>query len=57
MITVVWFRQDLRVHDQPLLHEAARLGNPVLPLYVLPRHWTEPGPQGMDRLGSAKAAL
>lgn len=57
MITVLWFRQDLRVHDQPLLHEAARLGNPVLPLYVLPRHWTEPGPQGMDRLGSAKAAF
>jgi len=57
MITVVWFRHDLRVQDQPLLHKAAELGAPVLPLYVLPEHWTQPGPEGMDRLGPAKAAF
>jgi len=30
---VVWFRQDLRVHDNPALHEALKHGN-VLPVYV-----------------------
>ncbi|MCK0154035.1 DASH family cryptochrome [Alcanivorax sp. S6407] len=57
MITVVWFRHDLRVQDQPLLHQAAALGNPVLPLYVLPEHWTQPGPEGINRLGPAKAVF
>ena len=57
MITVVWFRQDLRVHDQPLLHRAAALGEPVVPLYVLPAHWTVPGPEGEDRLGAPKSAF
>ena len=57
MITVVWFRQDLRVHDQPLLHRAAALGAPVVPLYVLPAHWTVPGPEGEDRLGAPKSAF
>lgn len=57
MITVVWFRHDLRVQDQPLLHRAAALDKPVLPLYVLPEHWTRPGPEGFDRLGSAKSVF
>ena len=38
MITVVWFRQDLRVKDQPLLQRAASLSQPVLGLYLLPDH-------------------
>ena len=29
-----WFRQDLRVHDNPGLHYAASLGQ-VLPIYIL----------------------
>ncbi len=57
MITVVWFRHDLRVQDQPLLHKAAALGAPVLPLYVLPERWTRPGQEGFDRLGPAKAVF
>lgn len=34
MTTIVWFRQDLRLSDNPALHEAAQLGD-VLPLYIL----------------------
>jgi len=34
MTTIVWFRQDLRLADNPALAEAARRG-PVLPVYVL----------------------
>lgn len=33
---IVWFRQDLRVHDNPALHEALAEGLVPLPFYVLP---------------------
>lgn len=33
MRTLVWFRQDLRLTDQPALYEAARLGE-VIPVYI-----------------------
>ena len=32
---VVWFRQDLRIHDNAALAAAAKLGKPVIPLFVL----------------------
>ena len=32
---IVWFRQDLRLADNPALHAAAKTGAPVLCLYVL----------------------
>lgn len=34
MTTIVWFRQDLRVADNPALSAAAALG-PIVPLYIL----------------------
>lgn len=44
---VVWFRQDLRLGDNPALHAAVATGRPILPLYIL----DEPGP--LRRLGAA----
>jgi len=32
---IVWFRDDLRLSDQPALHAASRTGAPVICLYVL----------------------
>ena len=32
---VVWFRRDLRIHDNPALAAAASRGRPVIPLFVL----------------------
>jgi deoxyribodipyrimidine photo-lyase len=32
--TIVWFRQDLRLADNPALDAAARRGGPVIPVYV-----------------------
>ena len=32
--TIVWFRQDLRVADNPTLTDAAKRGGPVIPVYV-----------------------
>ncbi|MCB1844180.1 MAG: deoxyribodipyrimidine photo-lyase, partial [Halioglobus sp.] len=34
-IAIVWFRQDLRLHDNPALAAAAASGASVLPLYIL----------------------
>ncbi|MGH1417356.1 MAG: cryptochrome/photolyase family protein [Hyphomicrobiaceae bacterium] len=31
---LVWFRQDLRVHDHPALAKAAKVGSAVIPLYI-----------------------
>ena len=35
MSTLVWFRQDLRLHDNPALLAAVRRGAAVIPVYVL----------------------
>ncbi|HCP00035.1 MAG TPA: deoxyribodipyrimidine photolyase, partial [Rhodospirillaceae bacterium] len=32
---IVWFRQDLRITDNPALLAAAETGRPILPLYIL----------------------
>ncbi len=32
---IVWFRQDLRLHDNPALSAAVAAGAPLIPLYVL----------------------
>ena len=31
---IVWFRQDLRLADNPALAAAARSGRPLLPVYI-----------------------
>ena len=32
---IVWFRQDLRLTDNPALHAAVQEGRPVMPIYIL----------------------
>jgi deoxyribodipyrimidine photo-lyase len=32
--TIVWFRQDLRLRDNPALHAAVATGAPVIPVYI-----------------------
>ena len=32
---IVWFRQDLRLRDNPALQAAAKLGGPIVPVYIL----------------------
>ena len=32
---IIWFRQDLRLSDNPALHAALEAGKPVIPLYIL----------------------
>jgi len=57
---IVWFRQDLRLADQPALSAAAAEGAPVAPVYVLDEEgegaWS-PGAASRWRLGRSLAAL
>lgn len=47
MISVAWFKRDLRVQDNHALTSAAASGFPVLPLYILePELWKEPSLSG-----------
>lgn len=32
---IIWFRQDLRLSDNPTLHAAYESGHPIIPLYIL----------------------
>jgi deoxyribodipyrimidine photo-lyase len=32
--SIVWFRQDLRIQDNPALHAAIRRGRPIIPVYI-----------------------
>ncbi|GJL68805.1 MAG: deoxyribodipyrimidine photo-lyase [Nitrospirales bacterium] len=34
-LAIVWFRQDLRIKDNPALLAAHQTGHPILPLYIL----------------------
>ena len=39
----MWFKRDLRIHDNAPLHEAAHTGLPTIPLYVVePEYWQQP---------------
>ena len=64
---IVWFRQDLRLSDNPALAAAAKSGRPVLPLYILdeetPGDWTPGGAarwwlhHSLQALGESLAGL
>ena len=58
MTILVWFRQDLRLADNPALASAAARGQPVLPLYILDESlpWP-PGAASRWWLGRSRAAL
>lgn len=64
---LVWFRNDLRLADNPALAAAAASGAPVVPLYILEEDADDPWPLGgasrwwlhgsLERLGAALTAL
>ncbi len=43
---IVWFRRDLRLADNPALHEAAAGGRPIVPVYILDRESAGARPPG-----------
>ncbi len=32
---ILWFRQDLRLHDNPALHAALSANAPIVPIFIL----------------------
>lgn len=56
-IILVWFRNDLRIHDNELLVRASEKNQKVLPFYCFdPRHFHE-GPYGLRKTGPLRAAF
>ena len=63
---ILWFRQDLRLSDNPALAAAAKSGRPVVPLYILdeetPGDWAPGGAarwwlhHSLEALGESLAA-
>ncbi len=49
---IVWFRNDLRLHDNPCLHEAIAKSDQILPVYVFDPRQFASGKYGFPKTGS-----
>ena len=53
---IVWFRQDLRLHDNEMLVEAMKRGDEVVPIYVFDeRQFLGKTKYGFDKTGQFRA--
>jgi len=52
---IVWFRRDLRCHDNPTLRQAIADADEVIPLYCLPDRLLGDGMFGLDKVGPYRA--
>lgn len=50
-IGLVWFRQELRLHDNPVLNEAIKHHDAVLPLFVFEKEYWQEDKFGHQRTG------
>jgi deoxyribodipyrimidine photo-lyase len=47
-VQLVWFRRDLRLHDQAALYHALQSGEPVLPVFIFDRQILDKLPNPQD---------
>ncbi|AMR34360.1 deoxyribodipyrimidine photolyase [Mucilaginibacter sp. PAMC 26640] len=52
---LVWFRNDLRIHDNEILSEAVRKADRVLPVYVFDPYYFKTSDSGVLKTGSFRA--
>ncbi len=52
---ILWFRNDLRLEDNPALHAALAAGGEVLPVYIIDTDQQRSGPHGIPRMGPYRA--
>ncbi len=52
---LVWFRNDLRVHDNEILLEAIRKADHVLPVYCFDPYYFTKTPEGAPKTGNIRA--
>jgi deoxyribodipyrimidine photo-lyase len=51
---LVWFRNDLRLHDHEALHRACAKGENIYPVYCFDPRWLENTETGYPRMGAAR---
>jgi deoxyribodipyrimidine photo-lyase len=51
-----WFRNDLRLHDNPALWAAQQTGAPIYTVFVFDELWLSPTSLGFDRCGPQRLA-
>ena len=52
---LVWFRNDLRIHDNEILLEAIRKADKILPVYCFDPYYFRTNPSGNPKTGSLRA--
>jgi deoxyribodipyrimidine photo-lyase len=52
---LVWFRNDLRIHDNEILLEATRKADKVLPVYCFDPYYFKTSPEGKPKTGALRA--
>jgi deoxyribodipyrimidine photo-lyase len=52
---LVWFRNDLRIHDNEMLLEATRKADKVLPVYCFDPYYFKTSPEGKPKTGALRA--
>ena len=52
---LVWFRNDLRVHDNEILFEATRKADKVLPVYIFDPFYFKTTELGLLKTGNIRA--
>ncbi|MFT5922953.1 MAG: deoxyribodipyrimidine photo-lyase, partial [Flavobacteriales bacterium] len=52
MSTLYWFRNDLRLEDNPALIEALKSGNELVPVFVFEERWWETDEWGFKKTGA-----
>lgn len=57
MKAIYWFRQDLRLHDNPALLQACEMSEQLLPVVFAGQHSTEMTPWGFERKGPHRLAF
>jgi deoxyribodipyrimidine photo-lyase len=54
MTTLVWFTDDLRVHDNQALYLASQRSEPLVCLYCVDEDWFKPNQYGLKRIGDQR---
>lgn len=54
-VILVWFRNDLRIHDNEILSEAVRRADKVLPVYIFDPFYFKTNINGSQKTGSFRA--
>ena len=51
---LVWFRNDLRIHDNEILLEAVRKADKILPVYCFDPYYFKKNPSGNSKTGNLR---